>query len=343
MKKRYIVPLLILVLFSCKTKKISPNDSSVGVVVMDSTQAAKAIVTDKFTSFFDDINRLDMSIQTRQDLSNYPRTEALNIYKSYLQQDVDSFTEDESKALQNLFKSIKNTCDLVSKDIFPPHLSLIKTKSKHYGPGMYYTRNESIIIPYETMGNVGSIGFRNTMIHEIFHIYSRLHLDKRKSLYKLIGFETVSSPDKLAMVAHLKDKILLNPDGVNYATKIQLTDGKNHYVDAFPIIFSNSMHFTSKKHNFFEYISFDLFEVKSNAGRYEVVSDTKGNSTLDPTFMNSFFDQIKDNTQYTIHPDEILADNFALLMGLKESKENKVTFSKEGEILIKEIERVISK
>jgi len=342
-RKASFVVILVSSFLSCKTG-INRNNQTKGEIVqiLDSIDASKAIVVDDYTDFFKAINILDMSIQTKTDLSGKNHVEAINYYKNYLQKDVESFTKDESVALKKLFKKLKIDCDKVSEDIFPKNLSLIKTKGKHYGKGIFYTRNESIVIPFEALNNIDSPGFKSTMLHELFHIYSRLHPEKQKELYALIGFKKVSNIDELAMVSSLKDKMLLNPDGVNYAVKIQL-ENESKFVDAFPIIFSKLPSYNPTISNFFQYLSFDLFEVKSNSGRYEVVSDGKGNSTLDPVFMNSFFKQINDNTQYTIHPDEIMADNFMLMMGLKDSKEKKITFSKSGEILIKEVERVIAK
>ena len=60
------------------------------------------------------------------------------------------------------------------------------------------------------------------MLHEIFHIYSRYNPQKRDRLYELIGFKNIGDPTRLKMTAPLKDRILLNPDGVNYAYAIEL-------------------------------------------------------------------------------------------------------------------------
>jgi hypothetical protein len=55
-----------------------------------------------------------------------------------------------------------------------------------------------------------------------------------------------------------------------------------------------------------------------------------------------FFTKIKDNTQYIIHPDEIMADNFMFAV-LAFSNDDYNRFSGTGKVLIKELLTILRK
>lgn len=73
----------------------------------------------------------------------------------------------------------------------------------------------------------------------------------------------------------------------------------------------------------------------------KVMSDENGNSTISQELMADFFRQIKDNTNYIIHPDEIMADNFMFAILSMESPDYLTRFSKEGNTLIEEIKTIL--
>ena len=57
--------------------------------------------------------------------------------------------------------------------------------------------------------------------------------------------------------------------------------------------------------------------------------------------MPSFFDQIKYNTQYIIHPDEILADNFMILAMSKKDPASINDLDEAGKELLRKIENAL--
>ncbi|MFM8372557.1 MAG: hypothetical protein ACKOCO_09230, partial [Bacteroidota bacterium] len=54
-----------------------------------------------------------------------------------------------------------------------------------------------------------------------------------------------------------------------------------------------------------------------------------------------FFRQIRENTGYIIHPDEVLADNFAFIMREKKGDKIYAKLKDDGVRLLEEIERII--
>jgi len=348
---RYFPTLVFLLLFACKTQKPSQQLPTLSlaenknVVFLDSTAAATAIIKDETEDFFKHINILDMSIQIKK---AYPegseRSEVLADYKAYLQKDVESFTASEIVFVNNTFKKLYELCQLVSADIFPKEIKLIKTKAKHYGQSVYYTRENCIVIPYNELDQRNEDAFLNVMIHELFHVYSRLNPEKRKELYELIGFKSIGPLDNLNMVDSLKRRVLLNPDGVNYAQAITLKTNEKESLTAIPIILTNSFEFKPERPQFFSYIQFDLYEIRPPYSRLiKVVSNNDGSNKRQLSSHPDFHRQIRDNTGYIIHPDEVLADNFIYVLLSQKDKAYSKRFSEAGQALIQQIEAILKK
>jgi hypothetical protein len=107
-------------------------------------------------------------------------------------------------------------------------------------------------------------------------------------------------------------------------------------VKAIPLITSKSKVYDPKKPNFFDYLHFDLYSLDNKGDHYMAKSTTTGQTLLPMQSTPTFFTKIKDNTQYIIHPDEIMADNFMLAL-LAYDKNEYGKFSKDGKILIQKI------
>ncbi|MFK7809100.1 MAG: hypothetical protein AB8F74_14955, partial [Saprospiraceae bacterium] len=73
----------------------------------------------------------------------------------------------------------------------------------------------------------------------------------------------------------------------------------------------------------------------------KVHSNNDGSTVLEQNQLADFYRQIKDNTNYIIHPDEVMADNFMFLIMAQEDPESLKRFSTEGQQLIADIEAVL--
>jgi len=337
--------LLILALGSCKAQpKNSPIQLSKehSVIFLDSIEAGNAIVKDEVDHFFNQINILDMSIQMKKNYEEgTDRNEVLKEYKAYLKKDVLDFSKSEKAYVQKVFKQAFNLCNKISTKIFPKKIKLIKTDASHYGMGAYYTREDCIIIPKDAFLFENEEAFLSTMLHEISHIYTRYNPEKRKELYSLIGFKNIGNPSNLLIKPALKEKILVNPDGVNYAYSIDLKESDGRTTTAIPIVFSKAKEYSIEKPTFFDYLDFSLFKIKIQHAA-AVLSDSEGNSTLNMANVPDFFRQITDNTGYIIHPDEIIADNFVFVMLNQQEGGSKKEFSEDGTALLQKIKAVLS-
>jgi len=333
-------------LLSCKSKQtlssvaLSPTQS---IVFLDSLQATTAITRDDMENFFGDIGILDMSIQMKKDFSKETdRNVVLTAYKQYLKEDVLSFTADEKVLLEKIFNRVLTNSNKVSTTIFGKEIRLIKTHAKHYGESVYYTRENIIVIPKHVLAEKNESAIYGTMLHELFHIYSRYHPKERAELYGLIGFKDIGPVSNLQIDQALKHRILLNPDGVDFSYAIKLDIGEDKPILAIPIILANTTAFKKGQPEFFSYLDFGLFKISPPYSKLiKVHSDNDGNTLLKPEQLGDFYKQIKDNTNYIIHPDEVMADNFMFLITAQEKPESVKRFSEEGQQLLKDVERIL--
>lgn len=309
------------------------------IKILDSTSAAKYITFDKKDRYFDRITAVEMSIQMKQALQpGQTRADLLPAYTAFLKSDVASFTASESKFTATALEKVYKTVQEVSRDIFPDTLIIIKTKGNHYGDGVYYTRENCIIIPANELSAAKTNPFTTTMYHELFHVYSRLNPQKRAKLYQLIGFKTIGL-EQLDMPTSLAERVLYNPDGVDFAQKIDLTLEDGSKISAIPIIYAKKPGYQAGINEFFGYLEFNLFQIEpSTNNRYKVLVKEDGfSSVLNLESLTDFFKQIRDNTGYIIHPDEVLADNFSFIMVEKNGAKVSARFSPAGKQLLNDI------
>jgi hypothetical protein len=325
--------------------KLIQHSKTQNTIFLDSVGAAGKVVVDRMDLFFDKVGPVEMSIQMKMPLdSTMTRSQLLSRYMGFLQTDMTSFSAAESNWIADIMRDVYSTCQSVAPDIYPDSLFMMKTHGRHYGDGVYYTRENCIVIPADVLRKKDRSAFKSTMYHEIFHVYSRLHPAKSAQLYKLIGFEPIGFKN-LRMPAPLAERALFNPDGVDFAQKITLTTEKGGFMFAIPIIYANERGFVKGKNEFFGYLEFSLFEVRLKPdGTWHVETMTDGLSpTINMGKVPDFFRQIRDNTGYIIHPDEVLADNFSFIMLDKDGKKASYKFSKEGKALLVDVEAILKK
>jgi hypothetical protein len=348
MRSRFFTLIFLVFVFSCTAQKpiqIQSLNLHEGHVLLlpDSADAARIIVTDRTDLFFERVTAAEMSIQMKRSLkAGQTRDELLPAFLDYLRHDVENFTPAESVYVAEVMQEVFNTCQAVVPGIFPDTLIMLKTKGNHYGASVYYTRENCIIIPADVLGAAMRRQFTSTMYHELFHVYSRLNPKKRELLYRLIGFETIGLAN-LRLPEALAARVLHNPDGVDFAQKITLNTEDGKTIDAVPVIYANQTGFQPDQREFFGYVEFNLFQIeKTPEGAWQVLAKDDGyTSLLDLKTLPDFFRQIKDNTGYIIHPDEVLADNFGFLMQGKSNPKITARFSAEGKQLIENIEKTL--
>ena len=186
--------LSVFFLGSCRNDK--PKSTEIllsGVhkaILLDSTDAAKAIVQDDLDKFFQHLTPVDAAVQMKKNgplsMSN---AEMVASYKNYLQSDVTDFTAEERAFVEKAMIESFQLVNKVSLRYFPDDIKLIKTKAHHYDGEMYYTRENCIVIPEPALKQKNYAAFLQTMLHEISHIVMRLNPNLKAQMYALVGFK----------------------------------------------------------------------------------------------------------------------------------------------------------
>lgn len=192
---------------------------------------------------------------------------------------------------------------------FPDTIWLIKSTGLDEGQAAY-CRGNAIVLP-QIMVDRRPPNLERLLIHELFHILSSHNADLRRDLYALIGFQPCPP---VPLPSSLVDRKITNPDAPTLDAYINVAvDGQD--VSAVPLLYASTDRYDPEAgRTFFNYLTFRLLVVERDGDAWRAVERDGEPWLLEPENVASYLDQIGGNTRYIIHPDEILADNFAHLV-----------------------------
>ena len=151
---------------------------------------------------------------------------------------------------------------------------------------------------------------RKLVCHESFHILSRANPELRERLYEAIGFAKCAEID---FPAALRARKITNPDAPRNDHYIRVRVGGKECL-AVPILYADRETYdVARGGEFFDYLQFRLLLVERGKGPDSVRVRYDGDKPMlvDVPEAAGFFEQVGRNTGYIIHPEDIIADNFA--------------------------------
>ena len=193
---------------------------------------------------------------------------------------------------------------------WPESIRFVHTTGEEEG-GAAYTRGKAVILP-RTRLHQSPEKLAQLVAHELFHVLSRHDRDIRDRLYRVIGFERcpeVELPKPLAR------RRITNPDAPVNAHRIRVQQAGRQFW-AVPVLYSTSERYDPLQGgSFFKYLQFRLLleavEDKAAAASAPAGSQPR---LVEVEEVSGFFEQIGRNSSYIIHPEEVLAVNFALIV-----------------------------
>jgi len=299
---------------------------NINLEIPSQSEGSELISTDYFNSFFPYITSIDMEIRMGRSLAGLTFQEKKSAYISFIQNEVLNFTEEEVQKIESSFADIDKMLIKLDIRMNPKNICVIKTTGKEEGT-KGYTRNNCIIVTnkkFEEANKKGIFELKQFLTHELFHVFSRYNPKIRFQLYRLIGFE---NNEKINIKSEQNESRVTNPDAANFRFSIDWQDVNGNVVSYVPFVFSKHKMFDPALNlGMFDYIEtgycqldkdncIDIakaIKVLSIKGHYGTITG-KERETPD-NYLHPLYDIISSNTGYIMHPEEISADNFSLLL-----------------------------
>lgn len=264
------------------------------IVFAPQDEAAERLGTSD--SYTKELSKFDLVSRTKNKASDKEED-----YLNFASQQALEWTEAEKNTLRERILGLKTRIETMGLKLeFPSEILLVKSTMQEEGGATTYTRENYIV----ARGNVAE----NFLAHELFHILTRYKPERRKDLYETINFyesNRITYPDAI------RDMVITNPDApfLEHTINVRIDDEDEEVV--FILISEDEWDGGS----FFTYMKQRLMYI-------EEVSDKKqakvGENNL-PILRNfaaatNLKQKIGTNTNYTLHPEEILADHFVMLV-----------------------------
>lgn len=221
------------------------------------------------------------------------------------------WSEDDKADIQSVLSDIRPRLEALSLP-WPESIYLVRTTGNEEG-NTAYTRANAIVLPTGMLKRRKKELLRAIVAHELFHILSRHNPLLKEKLYAIIGFMPcgeVAFPSKLIRMK------ITNPDAPKNDHCIRIViENKRSWV--LPILFSNTEKYDVKRGGeFLNYLQLKFLRVdgETKEAPSAATYDDAHLRLAEVSNVAGFFRKIGRNTEYIIHPEEILADNFSLLL-----------------------------
>ena len=190
----------------------------------------------------------------------------------------------------------------------PAEILLVDTDGRD-AAGAPYTRGRAIVLPSASLGEGGGAGDAMLLAHELFHVVSRHDPELATRLYRTIGFEPVAP---LQWPSAWLAQRIANPDAPfdRHAMRVTLA-GRETWV--MPVLVARRTDLRPGE-TFFSVMDVRLLEVVVGAGPTQPVLREGTPVWHPPQQVPDYLARLGGNTGYIIHPEETMADNFALLV-----------------------------
>ena len=314
MKFAFVV-MLAAVLLACGLIPADTRAADKPLFVFATPEEGRGILTAK-DAYIEQMSPFDRSCRMRRD-----RDVTEEEFLSFVSNNVLSWEKDDEDRIQLIIASMEPKIKRFAS-VLPDRIYLIMTTGNEEG-GAAYTRGDAIVIPRGlTSGDV--VTLYKLISHELFHLISRRNTQLRDELYEIIGFKKCPP---FQFPGALRARKITNPDSPLNDHCIRVKAGKQNLL-VVPILYS-SMDRYDKAHSeeFFDYLQVAFLAVARDNGPGRKPTLLKGSkpNLYKETELGGFYEQIGKNTDYIIHPDEILADNFSyLFFGITELKSPEV-------------------
>ncbi|HEQ71349.1 MAG TPA: hypothetical protein ENN69_02575 [Spirochaetia bacterium] len=190
----------------------------------------------------------------------------------------------------------------------PDGVLIALTVGEDFGEAAY-TRANLIVLP-ETLIRGPDAALDRLLIHETFHILTRYNPALRERLFRIIGFYPCQEPGLPPGLDALR---LTNPDDYDndYCIELAYRDDPGQFI---PLVYAKRPYDPARGTGVFDYLVFGLLMVTIRDGQTTPIYDGREPVIVPPNELPGYYKKIGFNTDYIISPEEIMAENFVLLI-----------------------------
>lgn len=285
------------------------------VFIFASGQEGRSILTAR-DEFIENMSPFDRAVRMQSE-----KPVSVDQFLTFVGNNVVSWDKDDQELIQKILSSLAPR--LASYASFlPDRVYLIRTTGNEEG-GAAYTRGNSIVFP-RRFPLTDMVAIYKLISHEIFHIISRQNTKTKDDLYGVIGFHKCPA---FRFPRSLENRRITNPDAPFNEYCIRVRAAKKDLI-VLPLLYSQlDTYSKSDGEGLFDYLQTAFISVArlKGPGQRPVILKDKEMTLYKEEELQGFYEQIGQNTDYTIHPEEILADNFSyLFLGVTEMESPQV-------------------
>ena len=248
------------------------------------------------------MNRLsDFDIKSRMQTS---APASLAEYIAFVAQEVRDWKPSQIERVSSVLNDLNPKLATLQLEQ-PIDVLMIQTTGREESDAAY-TRSGSIILTARQI-EMPKAGLGKLILHELFHVLSRRDPVLRDKLYAIIGFQKTT---EILLPKEWMSRRISNPDApvIEHVIRVQISEDQQQFVA--PMLYSSSEYDPKLASSMFAYLQVGLMQVENTGGNHYQAVLQDGQPVMHPTILPDFRRQIGANTQYIIHPEEVLADNF---------------------------------
>ena len=303
MKKAGIL-LLLLPFFGCTTTDTSiKNDflSYTQIVFASGIDAEEYLRTED--AFLLNLSPFDRSarLKTSREIDNVG-------YLDFISGQVRDWTAAEKEKINQTMITISLAL-LEFNLVFPQEIVFIKTTGIEEGNAAYCRGNNVIVLPQDYV-NLPVDRLYNLILHELFHIYSRNNTEIQERLYGLLSYQKCK---ELQLPNDIFRWKITNPDAAvnNYFFSANINGADYNLM---PILLTSSNYEEEKGGDFFDYMELYFIAVTEDENAMVPLKRNDVYVLFTKDHVPDYIEFVSRNTDYIIHPEEILASNFVLMV-----------------------------
>lgn len=298
-----MLPAILTLLVAQVDVPLSDQRISEAAVVRFAGEAEAKEILAADDPFIAALSRFDLQCRLRTD-----QEVAVADYKAFVVQHVRPWQAEEAETVQRAIAGLQARLQKFRLPL-PPIIRFVRTTGEEEAEAAY-TRGDAIVLPTKVM-RYPPTQLQRLLLHELFHVLSRRDGALRARLYGIIGFEVCEPIDLPPSLAPRK---ITNPDAplVDCVITLAMPDGRTH--TGAPVLYASRDYDAQRGGTIFQALNFRLLLVEKRSGRWQPLLKSGEPVVISVRDEAAYLDKIGKNTNYVIHPDEILADNFVRLV-----------------------------